>query len=60
LLPSDYRSLKTGIILLQLADERSINKIHVLKQFLASYSNQIDNNFFVVTEAQVRFAANNN
>jgi predicted nuclease of predicted toxin-antitoxin system len=45
-----------GIILLRLVNERSSNKIAVLKQFLESYSNQIDNNFIVVNEGQVRFA----
>lgn len=45
-----------GIILLRLEDERSANKMKILKQLLDNYSEQLSNNFIVVTEKQVRFA----
>lgn len=43
-----------GIILLRLNDERSANKIDVLKNLLQQYSEQIPNNFIVATEDKVR------
>jgi predicted nuclease of predicted toxin-antitoxin system len=45
-----------GIILLRLANERSTNKINVLQKLLAEYSEQLSENFIVVTEKLVRFA----
>jgi predicted nuclease of predicted toxin-antitoxin system len=47
-----------GVILLRLEDERRENKIIVLERFLNSYSDQISNNFIVVTENSVRIARN--
>ena len=44
-----------GIILLRLQDERSSNKIDVLKRLLLIYLQRIPNSFIVVTETQVRF-----
>ena len=45
-----------GVILLRLEDERSDNKITVLKTFLAHYQDKLADNFVVITEDQVRFA----
>jgi predicted nuclease of predicted toxin-antitoxin system len=50
------RRLHRGIILLRLENERFANKIKILKQLLENYSEQLSNNFIVVTEKQVRFA----
>jgi predicted nuclease of predicted toxin-antitoxin system len=53
-----YREQKPhrGVILLRLENERSINKIDVLRRLLDEYSEQLVDNFIVVTERQVRFA----
>ncbi|MFB2837341.1 DUF5615 family PIN-like protein [Floridanema evergladense] len=53
-----YREQRShrGIILLRLQNERSSNKIDTLQRLLADYSEQLPNNFVVVTEQQVRFA----
>lgn len=45
-----------GVILMRLNDERSQNKINVLKSLLLNYSQQLPENFCVVTEEKVRFA----
>ena len=45
-----------GIILLRLKNERSANKIETLQRLLKNYSEQLSDNFIVVTEKQVRFA----
>lgn len=45
-----------GIILLRLENERSGNKINTLQRLLETYSEQLSNNFIVVTETQIRFA----
>ena len=50
------KRLHRGIILLRLENERSANKIEVLKQLLENYSEQLIDNFIVVSEKQVRFA----
>lgn len=44
-----------GIILLRLQDERSFNKIDVLKRLFSVYLQRIPDSFVVVTETQVRF-----
>lgn len=44
------------IILLRLKNERSANKIETLQRLLENYSEQLSDNFIVVTEKQVRFA----
>jgi predicted nuclease of predicted toxin-antitoxin system len=53
-----YREQRShqGIILLRLEDERSANKIDTLQRLLEKYSEQISDNFVVVTEQRVRFA----
>ena len=43
-----------GIILLRLEDERFENKITVLRKLLKLYSDDLPNNFVVVTERTVR------
>jgi predicted nuclease of predicted toxin-antitoxin system len=43
-----------GVILLRLKDERSQNKILILEKVLHLYSNQLINNFIVVTEQNIR------
>ena len=45
-----------GVIFLRLANERSSNKIEVIRNLLDNYAEQLSNNFVVVTEIQVRFA----
>ncbi|NPA91871.1 MAG: hypothetical protein GXO55_10590 [Chloroflexi bacterium] len=44
-----------GVILLRLEDERSSNKIRVLKQLLEKYGTRIVGRFVVVSERGVRF-----
>ncbi|MDP2983393.1 MAG: DUF5615 family PIN-like protein [Candidatus Latescibacter sp.] len=44
-----------GVILLRLNDERSINKIDVLRRLLLQYGDGLNDNFIVVTETTVRF-----
>jgi hypothetical protein len=44
------------VILLRLADERSLTKVEVMRRFLQEYSGKIAGNFVVVTEDHVRFA----
>lgn len=53
-----YREQRShrGIILLRLKNERSANKIETLQRLLESYSDQLSDNFIVVSEKQVRFA----
>jgi predicted nuclease of predicted toxin-antitoxin system len=48
--------LHRGIVLLRLENERSANKIDILRQLLTKYSVQLVDSFIVVTEKQVRFA----
>jgi predicted nuclease of predicted toxin-antitoxin system len=45
-----------GIILLRLADDRPVAKIETLRRLLDSHSDQLGNQFVVVTETNVRFA----
>ncbi len=45
-----------GVILLRLKNESSDNKIYVIQKLLEKYSEQLNNQFVVVTEKQVRFA----
>ena len=45
-----------GVIFLRLDDERSANKIDVIRRLLAKYSDKLVDRFAIVTEAKVRFA----
>jgi len=45
-----------GIILLRLSDERSANKISVLKHLIENYSDKLPEQFVTATETNVRFA----
>ena len=45
-----------GVILLRLEDERVPGKIAAVKQLLANHSEQLENNFIVATERQIRIA----
>ena len=45
-----------GVIFLRLEDERTANKIFVLKRLLAQYAELLADRFVVVTEKRVRFA----
>ena len=45
-----------GVIFLRLEDERAANKVFVLKQLLAQYSEQLTDQFVVVNEKRVRFS----
>ena len=49
------RHAHRGIILMRLEDERSANKIKVLRRLLESYADRFEDQFVVVTETQVRF-----
>ncbi len=40
---------------MRLKNERSSNKIHVLRQLLSMYSHKLADSFVVITESQVRF-----
>jgi len=44
-----------GVIFLRLSDERSANKIEILKHLLENYSEKLPNQFVTVTETKVRF-----
>lgn len=46
-----------GIVLLRLNDERSHSKIEMLRRLLDDYADRLKDQFVVVTEMQVRFAA---
>jgi predicted nuclease of predicted toxin-antitoxin system len=46
-----------GIIFLRLDDERSANKIEVLRHLLEGYSEKLHDRFVTVTETKVRFAS---
>jgi predicted nuclease of predicted toxin-antitoxin system len=43
-----------GVIFLRLQDERAAAKIEALRKLLQTYSDQLADNFVVVTEAKVR------
>ena len=45
-----------GIILLRLEDERSANKIVILRHLLTNYAEKLAGHFVTVTESKVRFA----
>ncbi|MFN0140215.1 MAG: DUF5615 family PIN-like protein [Pyrinomonadaceae bacterium] len=45
-----------GVIFLRLDDERSANKINVLRHLIESYSNRLPDQFVTATETKVRFA----
>jgi len=47
-----------GIILLRLENERTANKISVLKHLLEKYQKSIPGSFIVVTETNVRITGN--
>jgi predicted nuclease of predicted toxin-antitoxin system len=53
-----YREQKPhrGVVLLRLGNERSTNKIDVLRRLLDGYSEQLTDSCIVATEKQVRFA----
>ena len=46
----------TGVILLRLEDERAASKISAIEQLLANHSDQLNNNYIVVTKNRVRIA----
>lgn len=43
-----------GVVFLRLADERSQNKISVLRELLQNYSDRLSENFVTVTETKIR------
>ena len=49
------RRAHRGIIFMRLEDERSANKIQVLRLLLESYADRVADQFVVVTGTQVRF-----
>ncbi len=44
-----------GIIFLRLNNERTVNKIEVLRKLLANYQGKLSDQFVTVTETRVRF-----
>ncbi len=44
-----------GVILLRLADERTANKIEVIRKLLNNYGENLSGRFVVVAENQIRF-----
>ena len=50
------RSQHRGVVLLRLDDERSANKIAVLRRLLNAYADQLEDRFVVATERRVRFS----
>lgn len=48
--------LHGGVILMRLEDERTSNKINILRRLLKRYVDRLADRFVVVTETQVRFA----
>ncbi len=44
-----------GVVLLRLDDERSANKIEVIRKMLIDYREKWPGKFVVVTENQIRF-----
>ena len=44
----------SGIILLRLKDERASNKIKVIERLMKQYSDQLANNFVVISETTIR------
>jgi predicted nuclease of predicted toxin-antitoxin system len=48
--------LHRGVVLLRLDNERSANKIPVLRNLLSEYADRLHDRFVVVTEEQVRFS----
>ena len=45
-----------GVIFLRLSDERSFNKIAVLRNVLENYEDKISRQFVTVTETRIRFS----
>lgn len=45
-----------GVVLLRLDNERSANKISVLRNLLSEYEDRLSDRFVVVTREQVRFS----
>ena len=45
-----------GVIFLRIQDERSGNKIQILRSLFQQFSDRLSNNFVVVTEDKIRFA----
>src|SRR5690348_6389987 len=46
-----------GVILMRLEDDRSVVKIETLRRLLHAHSDQLAEQFVVVTESRVRFAS---
>ena len=54
-----YRERKPhhGVVFLRLQDERAASKIDAIRRLLDSYADSLSEAFVVVTETQIRFAA---
>ena len=50
------KRLHRGVVFLRLKDERTGNKIAVLRRLLETYADRLPDSFAVVSEIQVRFA----
>lgn len=46
-----------GVVFLRLENERSDNKIEVLRRLLEGYAERLEGSFVVATETQVRFSS---
>jgi len=44
-----------GVILLRLRDERSVNKIEIIRKLFNTYGENLSDKFVAVTEDQIRF-----
>ncbi len=45
-----------GVVFLRLLDERPVAKIEAIRKLLESYADQLEDDFVVVTDFQVRFS----
>jgi predicted nuclease of predicted toxin-antitoxin system len=45
-----------GVIFLRLDNERSVNKVDVIRRLLVKYADKLADRFVIVTETRVRFA----
>lgn len=48
--------LHHGVVLLRLKNDRAVNKVSAIERVLATYANQLEDRFVVVTEKTIRFA----
>ena len=49
-----FRLFPKGVILLRLKDESAKNKVKIIKSILREHLHQLEGNFLIVTEKQIR------